>query len=165
MRLYTKRLLIRSFTTADVDDYAAIAADPCVMRFLGDGLPLSSDLAEEYVQDCIMREMQTGISRYTIALKDTGQLIGFSGFKEMNGYIDFGYRLAAAVWGRGYATEAGHRVIRYAWEELGVDELLGAVMPKNLASSAVLKKCGFLPHQNSSQFDPAFEWFILRKPN
>ncbi len=37
----TERLILRMFCDADLDEYAEICADPEVMRYLGEGQPLS----------------------------------------------------------------------------------------------------------------------------
>ena len=66
------------------------------MRFIGDGQPKSAEVAAEYILDCIRREAATGISRYGVHLKHSDELIGFCGFKEVSGYIDFGWRYAKA---------------------------------------------------------------------
>lgn len=54
-----------------------------------------------------------------------------------------GYGLDRAYTDRGYMTEAVKRVVRFGFEEVGLHRIEGNVMPKNLASRAVLEKCGF----------------------
>jgi len=40
-RLETERLILRAFCEADLDAYAEMCADPEVMRYIGNGQPLS----------------------------------------------------------------------------------------------------------------------------
>ena len=54
-----------------------------------------------------------------------------------------GYGLSGRYANRGYMTEALQRVVTFAFEEVKLHRLEGNVMPRNLASRAVLQKCGF----------------------
>ena len=94
MVIETDRLTIRSFVESDVSTYAQIVADPEVARFLGDGLPHSCEEAAAYVERCISSEAKSGIARYAVILRETGELIGFCGFRQERDYIDFGWRFA-----------------------------------------------------------------------
>jgi ribosomal-protein-alanine N-acetyltransferase len=50
--------------------------------------------------------------------------------------------LAPAFWGQGVATEAGQAALRYGFETLGVEQVVGIVHPENMASRRVLEKLG-----------------------
>jgi RimJ/RimL family protein N-acetyltransferase len=54
--------------------------------------------------------------------------------------IDF--ILGSAHWGHGFATEAGRANLRYGFEEIGLDSVVGTVHPENAASRRVLEKLG-----------------------
>ena len=54
-----------------------------------------------------------------------------------------GYGLHGQYTNQGYMTEAVRRVARFAFEEVKLHRIEGNVMPRNLASRAVLEKCGF----------------------
>jgi RimJ/RimL family protein N-acetyltransferase len=56
-------------------------------------------------------EADEGLARYAVILKETGEMIGFCGFKRRSDCIDLGWRYARRVWGSGYATEAAHAVL------------------------------------------------------
>lgn len=53
---------------------------------------------------------------------------------------NLGYRLAAAHWGRGLATEGGLALVRQAFDVLGLASVWAATRPSNLASQHVLRK-------------------------
>ncbi|MEO5931450.1 MAG: GNAT family protein [Candidatus Kapaibacterium sp.] len=55
----------------------------------------------------------------------------------------FGYSIDAEYMGRGLMTAGLRKLIRYAFEDLGLHRLEANVMPRNAASARVLKKCGF----------------------
>ena len=163
MEIQTERLRIRSFDHSDLDPYASIVADARTVAYLGDRQTHSKRQAHQYVLDCIAREVSTGISRFAVELRATEQFIGFTGFKKISGWIDFGYRFSPEHWGKGYATEAGDAAIEYGWDRLNLDHVVAGVDPKNHASSTVLKKLKFEPRSCPVGLDPSCEWFELNR--
>ena len=163
MRIETPRLVIRSFTRSDIPDYAAIVADPAVMKYLGKGSPLSRGAADAYVEGCLRSERDLGYARYAVLLRAAGKLIGFSGFKLINGYVDFGYRLAAEHWGSGYATEAGRAVIAYGFEQLGLKSIVATADMRNAGSIRVIEKLGFTFERTDGFSDHAAARYVLER--
>ena len=71
------------------------------------------------------------------------EFIGWCGLKarpERN-EIDLGYRFMKTAWGKGYATEAAFACIKYGFEKLNLERIVGRAMPQNTASLKVLQKC------------------------
>jgi RimJ/RimL family protein N-acetyltransferase len=56
--------------------------------------------------------------------------------------VGLGYRLRQDAWGRGYATEGARALVRRAFAELGVTEVVATTMAVNTGSRAVLAKAG-----------------------
>lgn len=56
---------------------------------------------------------------------------------------EIGYSLAKDAWGKGYMTEASAEVIRYAFENLGMEILTICTSPVNKRSQRVAEKNGF----------------------
>ncbi len=52
--------------------------------------------------------------------------------------------LIRSVWGKGYATEATKRLLKFAFEETPLEELVATIDPQNTASRRVLEKCGLV---------------------
>jgi RimJ/RimL family protein N-acetyltransferase len=61
-----------------------------------------------------------------------------------DGEIEIGYILKRSAWGKGYATEATDRLLKFAFEETPLEELVATTDPENTASQRVLEKCGLL---------------------
>ena len=57
---------------------------------------------------------------------------------------NLGYCLHTQWQGKGYATEAARRMIRYAAEELGLEKLVTGTADENLPSVRLLDKLGFV---------------------
>ena len=142
MFLETDRLYIRPFAAPDIRAYARIVADPEVMRYIGDGRTHSCREARAYVEGCMAKQAELGFSRYAVALKDSGRLIGFCGYAHFNGDLDFGWRLERRSWRKGYGTEAASAVLRYGLEVLQFPLIVAICFPANFASVRVMQKIG-----------------------
>ena len=62
------------------------------------------------------------------------------------GDVEVGYFLKRSAWGNGYATEACRRIVRFAFEDSPLDEVVATFDPGNTASQRVLEKSGFVHH-------------------
>ncbi len=76
-----------------------------------------------------------------------GAFIGWCGLTSWN--PDFrsaslGYVFDAAAWGRGYATETAHAVLRWAFDTLDLNRVQAEADTRNVASARVLEKLGFV---------------------
>jgi len=55
---------------------------------------------------------------------------------------ELGYWIASAMWGRGYATEAGRAVVSYGLTTLGLNRIQSRHFMRNPASGRVMQKLG-----------------------
>ncbi|MGH3507673.1 MAG: GNAT family N-acetyltransferase [Nocardioidaceae bacterium] len=55
-----------------------------------------------------------------------------------------GYCYDDAAWGHGYATEAAHALLQWAFETLDLDRVRAETDTRNVASARVLEKLGFV---------------------
>lgn len=96
-------------------------------------------------------------------------IIGFGGVfvSEFNGRVtnNLGYRFEPDAWGKGYATELSKRAIRYGFEEVGLQEIVGVVRANHLASRKVLEKAGLKFIEEIKDFEnlPASLMFSLSR--
>jgi predicted GNAT family acetyltransferase len=56
--------------------------------------------------------------------------------------LEIGVQLAPDVWGRGLASEAGHRVAHYGLAHDGVEEVFAVVRPTNTRAAAMARRIG-----------------------
>jgi ribosomal-protein-alanine N-acetyltransferase len=56
--------------------------------------------------------------------------------------IEIGYILKRSAWGKGYATEVTKRLLKFAFEETPLEEIVAVTDPEHTASRSVLEKCG-----------------------
>ncbi len=139
------RLVLRQLTLDDLDDLAAIYADPIVMRFFGSTYTYEStkQWLEERVFKCYE---QRGWGLWATIYKIDNKLIGRCGLipQLVDGQeeIEIGYLLAKEYWGMGLATEAACISRDYGFEKLQANRLISLIYPDNIASQKVAKKVG-----------------------
>ena len=133
--LATERLLMRRWLTPDRAPFAALNADPEVMRHFPGTLTRrqSDDLADRIDAGLAGR----GWGLWALEERATGSFIGFTGLGRpafdapFMPAVEIGWRLARVAWGRGLATEAACAAAAFAFEELGLDELVSFTVEDN----------------------------------
>ncbi|MFO1407620.1 MAG: GNAT family N-acetyltransferase [Steroidobacteraceae bacterium] len=144
--LETERLVLRRFTTDDVEPFFVLCSRPEVIRY-AQSRPLGSlPEALEYMKSVPFRDYEVhGYGRFACVWKATGAVIGFSGIKYVPEIEDneLGYRFLPEYWGHGLATEAGRASIGFARDTLRLRRLVALIHPDNVASVGVVSKLGF----------------------
>jgi RimJ/RimL family protein N-acetyltransferase len=70
-------------------------------------------------------------------------LIGAMGLViKGEGIAEIGYWIGVPYWNRGYASEAAAEIVRYGFEECGMDRIFACHFQRNPASGRVLQKVG-----------------------
>ena len=141
----TDRLILRKFRLTDCEDVFEFGSDEEIQRYTGDELIPSVDAARKRIQDGLFVDYQKyGYGRLACIYKPDEKLIGFAGLKYLPELdeTDIGFRFLQRYWGRGIATEASKELIKYGFEELGLNRIIGIAMEENIASQKVLTKIG-----------------------
>ena len=144
--LRTDRLLLRAWRDDDLEPFAALCADPLVMRHFP--APLDREASDALAARIRARMADDGYGLWAIEEVVTGEFTGFTGLAPMPlwspgaGGLEVGWRLRVASWGRGYATEAARAARDFAFGELGEDELWSLTAAVNEPSVAVMRRLG-----------------------
>ena len=142
--LTTKRLRLRAWEERDLAPFAALNADPLVMAHF----PKCLDRAES---DAFVARIRDHFARHGFGLwaVEVPGVTGFAGFVGLSvpafqapftPCVEIGWRLAAACWGHGYATEAARAAVAFGFNELGVKEIVSFTVPANLPSRRVMER-------------------------
>jgi RimJ/RimL family protein N-acetyltransferase len=144
VKLETERLILRMFSVDDAEAYAHICSDPEVMRYLGEGKPLSTLEAWRSMAFLVGHWQLLGYGQFALEEMSSGRLVGRVGFMNPAGWPGFeiGWALAREFWGKGYATEGARRVLRYGFEELDRDHVISLIDPGNGPSIKVAERLG-----------------------
>lgn len=161
----TERLLLRPFTSDDLEAFASINADAEVMRYIGDGKPQSRAQTEMRLNSILAHWDQHGFGLWALVDKASNALIGFCGLQYLDNTaeIEIGYRLAKRFWGMGIATEAAAATLRYAFELLGLDRIVAVVQPQNFASQSVIEKIGLRYAKDTRFYNSDVEYYAITR--
>lgn len=150
IRIETPRLIIRELRMDDLDAMFEMDNDPEVHRYLGNNHYISIEQSRENIAYIQQQYKENGIGRWAVTLKDTGEFIGWTGYKLMrervNGHInhyDFGYRHMRKHWRQGYAYEAAKAALDYGIDVLGFRDIYAMTDVDNTGSRHILEKLGF----------------------
>ena len=145
----TERLLLRRFAPADADAFAALNADPEVMRFIGDGTPLTRAQSDELLTRIAGHWRSHGFGLWCVAERAAPeQCLGFAGpgraVVPARGHAgrEVGWRVARDAWGRGLATEAARAALDEAFGPLGLASVISIIAEGNERSVRVADKLG-----------------------
>jgi RimJ/RimL family protein N-acetyltransferase len=138
--LETKRLALRAPRLEDAKTVAAIAND---RRIAENTARIPHPYKTSDAESFIAGAAKGGEAAFLIALRDK-TVIGACGIVFQDEAMpELGYWLGVPFWGQGYATEALHAVIDYAFTDLPHEALQAGARVTNPASRRVLEKCGF----------------------
>lgn len=137
--LKTERLILRHFTTEDVDALFALMSDKEVNTFLPMFPMERVEEAEEYLQ-YIEEYVRRGGFYYAICLKEEGVPIGCVHVCEDESH-DLGYCIRKEFWGKGICTEACRAVIEML-KKTGIPYVTATHDVNNPRSGKVMQAVG-----------------------
>ncbi len=152
----TERLLLRRWREADRAPWAALCADPEVMRHFP--AVQTREQTDAMIDRIDAHFDEHGFGLWAVERRDEGDFIGFVGLNHLTydahftPAVEIGWRLARAAWGRGYATEAARAAVDRAFGELALDALVSVTVPANEPSRNVMRKLGFT-HDPAEDFE------------
>jgi ribosomal-protein-alanine N-acetyltransferase len=150
----TERLLLRRWKPEDLEPFAAMNADPLVMRFF------PSMLTREQSLDGVKR-VEAHFERHgwgLFAAEHESEFIGYIGLfhvpfqASFTPAVEIGWRLAAQYWNRGLATEGARACLDFGFSKLGLAEIVAFTATSNAPSMRVMEKIGML-HDVGGDFD------------
>jgi ribosomal-protein-alanine N-acetyltransferase len=145
--LETERLTLRAIQQEDAPEIFAIFSDVEVMRYY-DMAPFETPVEAQ----TLIAVFEGGFAdrkylRWGITLKEGGDTVigtcGFNDFRPHNASAIIGYDLAQAVWGHGCATEAVSAMLKFGFEQVGLNRIEAMTMLWNVASMRLLDRLGF----------------------
>lgn len=143
--LEPERLVLRRFTSDDVDNLVELDSDAAVMKFINGGRATPREEIESDHIPAFLRyyDRFAGYGFWAAIEKSTGQFIGWFHFRPPpetpDEGIELGYRLRRSAWGKGYATEGSCALVEKGFAELGAERVFATTMVVNVASRRVLE--------------------------
>ena len=144
--LQTDRLILRRWRASDRAPFAHLNHDSRVMEFFPS--PLSPEESAHFIDRIEAHFDHHGFGLWAAELRSTREFIGYIGLavprfeSAFTPCVEIGWRIAFAYWGRGLATEGARAAVRFAFEDLALQELVSFTVPANLRSRRVMEKLG-----------------------
>jgi len=145
MELDAGSCTLRTWTCDDVGPLASVANDHRISLNMTDTFPhpyLLED-AERWIDNCLEQGEPPLHMAIVVDRELVGGIGGHPGPAEQHASINIGYWLTPDMWGRGIATSALQRYVRYLFDTFDPHRLYATVFGWNPASARVLEKCGF----------------------
>lgn len=138
--LRTERLRLRRWTDADRGAFHALNSDPAVMATIGPVMTRGE--SDAFMNRIEARFDELGYGLWCVDLD--GDSIGFTGLAVpwFRDGVEVGWRLRSEHWGNGYAPEAARACLRYAFDVVGLDEVISFTARTNTKSQRVMEKLG-----------------------
>jgi RimJ/RimL family protein N-acetyltransferase len=159
----TVRLRLRAFQASDLEAYAAMQANPEVMRYLVTGR--TSTRAE------VWRTMATSLGAWALRgygmwaceKVDDAAFIGSVGIFQPLDWPEpeIAYSLDRPYWGRGFATEAARAARDWLFERFPFSRAASFIRPDNHPSKRVVEKLGAVCERRFELRGAAYEeWWV-----
>lgn len=138
----TKRLYLRPVSEADQIEYINLFSDPAVMRFVG----LEAGRVPGFEEIKMMHGnavevwSKRGYGRWSSFDAETGEFIGFCGFRREQGVPELVTALHQKFWNKNLAVEAADACLKYGFGSLGFTEVKAFTRPDNNRARKVLEK-------------------------
>lgn len=145
LRLTGKTVCLREFGLDDLEDSLAVVGDHRVTRSLSFD-SRDRDQARNMLVGAIERAKASPRLEYylAVALPEDDRLVGFArlGLSGVQA-AKLGYAIGADHWRRGYATDAVHAMLTFAFDTLRLHRVTAAIGPDNQPSLALVERLGF----------------------
>lgn len=164
--LQTPRLTLRPFRDEDADDYyIQIGSDPDVTRFLRGEKPVKREAMRDIITRRLDHWNQHGYGLWAVTLTATGAFAGQCGLHRLDNTpeVEIAYAIGKAYWGQGMATEAGQTALRFGFESLGLEQIVGVAVAENWASRRVLEKLGMTFRRIAHVYDADLPYYTITR--
>jgi ribosomal-protein-alanine N-acetyltransferase len=149
----TKRLLVRRYDWADLEDFYRLNSDPEVMKYIR--APKTKPQSVQFLQENIDYYTDfPSYGRWALLEKKTQEFIGSFMLRPstlVSGQIEIGYSMFKTSWGKGYATEIVKGGLDLAFRQLQIQTVIAITDTANTVSQKVLLKCGFRLIENKEE--------------
>ena len=151
--LETERLIMRGFDRANFPNFAALLADPIVVKHIG-GKPVSREDAWRKYMSLDGSWNLLGFGAWDVFERNSGTYVGYVGFSEflrqtvpsIDGRPEIGWVLALEAQGKGYATEAAKAAMAWGLPRFNGARPVCLIEPNYPATYRVAEKCGYVKH-------------------
>ena len=144
--LQTPRLILGPFASADAPELQRLAG----AREIADTTvsiphPYDLDHALAWISHQSREAVRGRATNFAVRLLPGTPLIGCAGLRDIDRehlQAELGFWIGREWWGHGYAREAAAAVLRFGFEQLGLNRICAHHMARNPAAGQVLRHAG-----------------------
>jgi RimJ/RimL family protein N-acetyltransferase len=145
--LRTDRLILRRFSTDDIESFAAYRSDPDVARYQSWDPPFTRAQAQDFIEALADTDPDTPGKWFQFAVVEASSGVHIG---DLAAFVDgadprlarIGFTLARAAHGNGYATEAATGLLDYLFVARHKHRVAADCDIRNAPSIAVLERLG-----------------------
>ncbi|MCW2967730.1 MAG: GCN5-related N-acetyltransferase [Solirubrobacteraceae bacterium] len=160
------RLRLRRLRPGDIDDVAAMVADPEQMRFYP--APKSRDEADAWLARNLALYEQHGFGTWCLEALPDHSFAGYCGLRPLaldgRQEIELAWHVEKTHWNRGLATEAALMAARLGFERFGLQRLVAIIHPDNGPSRRVAQKLAMTQERSLAVDGEPVVLYGLRPP-
>lgn len=143
----TERLIIRPFSSSDLEEFLDYRSDPEVAAYQGWQVPYTRAMAEEFITHMSLQAANVPGEwlQLAIVVKESGQFVGDIAYYLLGDdprQAEIGLTLRRSAWKNGYAQEAGLCLLAYLFEELRLHRVRANCDVENHGAYRTLEKLG-----------------------
>lgn len=140
----TERLILKKLENDDLESFSKIIGDDEIGKQLPKGKGYTYDEAKRWLDNIQLSWKENNYGIWGVVNKKSGNLIGYCGLNKIEklNEVEVLYGISRDMWGRGYATEAAYSSLKFGFEQLDFEKIVGLAKIENFASINVLKKIG-----------------------
>lgn len=157
----TERLILRTIEEGDAALQYRLLNTPTVMARLG-GVKELHEIEAKHAKGMALYA-QEGFSFLFMIEKATGEMVGHCGIKRVDnplaknlGDHEVGWLVREDRWRRGYAEEAMHAVLDWAFGRVSAPHVVALTSEANVGSWKLMEKLGMVRRRELDFDDPAY---------
>ena len=161
MRISTQRLELVPLTSIDADDLFPVLNDPALGRFTGEAPPADVEVIRAGFAKWEARRSPDGAElwlNWVLRRRDDAQAVGYVQATVGDGDTAIAWTVGTAFQRQGFATEAGHALIAWLRDTLGVPLIVGSIHPDNVASQTAAQRIGLRPTDRRHEGEVVWEY-------
>ena len=145
-KIETQRLVLRPYQKKDIEPFLEFMLDIKATRYLDFTDEQRTEKGARELFDFVIKSYTTNepVFAIVIALKKNNEFVGSCGLSPLadKNTVECYYSLFPRYWKKGFATEAMRALLKYAFEQLMVTEVVAFASPYNTPSWRVAERIG-----------------------
>jgi RimJ/RimL family protein N-acetyltransferase len=146
--LQTKRITLVPLADEHLEWEVELDSDPEVMRYLGGRASTRSAVEAGHVRRMAAARKVEGLGFWVGLVDDT--FVGWWILQPAHGpdqpkdpgVADLGFRLLRRYWRQGLASEGARELVRYGFDDVGLERIIAQTLALNAGSRAVMERIG-----------------------